>query len=231
MKKDANFLLILPRESGIIKVVQNDAPVCRNGRRGGLKIPCANNTCGFDPHHRHKKETPSACLGEFPFLSAACERVEQHGPDKECSGNVNRPHLPDRMVYRSGNGAVHFLCGSFCLLSAAPPARAGSSVPPYSPPAKGRFCPPHLWPGFSGNGRSFCRKVVLCPGKSAGRLLRPFIPPFLTDFTMFFAKKALQMNFKNILYNYRFNFFTQTFSYRFVWGSRVCAFCTVSALR
>ena len=21
-----------------------------------LKIPCANNTCGFDPHHRHKKE-------------------------------------------------------------------------------------------------------------------------------------------------------------------------------
>jgi len=38
LKKDANFLLILPRESGIIKVVQNDAPVCRNGRRGGLKI-------------------------------------------------------------------------------------------------------------------------------------------------------------------------------------------------
>ena len=23
--------------------------MCRNGRRGGLKIPCANNTCGFDP--------------------------------------------------------------------------------------------------------------------------------------------------------------------------------------
>ena len=38
LKKDANFLLILPRESGIIKVVQTDAPVCRNGRRGGLKI-------------------------------------------------------------------------------------------------------------------------------------------------------------------------------------------------
>lgn len=96
---------------------------------------------------------------------------------------------------------------------------------------EGRFCPPHLWPGFPGNGRSFCRKVVLCPGKSTGRLLRPFIPPFLTDFTMFFAKKALQMNFKNILYNYRFNFFTQIVSYRFVWGSRVCAFCTASALR
>ena len=86
-------------------------------------------------------------------------------------------------------------------------------------------------PGFPENGRLFCRKVVLCPGKSTGRLLRPFIPPFLTDFTMFFAKKALQMNFKNILYNYRFNFFTQIVSYRFVWGSRICAFCTASALR
>lgn len=105
------------------------------------------------------------------------------------------------------------------------------TVPPYSAPAEGRFCPPHLWPGFPGNGRSFCRKVVLCPGKSTGRLHWPFIPPFLTDFTMFFAKKALQMNFKNILYNYRFNFFTQIVSYRFVWGSRVCAFCTASALR
>lgn len=98
-------------------------------------------------------------------------------------------------------------------------------------PCERAFCPPYLWPGFPGNGRSFCRKVVLCPGKSTGRLLRPFIPPFLTDFTMFFAKKALQMNFKNILYNYRFNFFTQIVSYRFVWGSRVCAFCTASALR
>ena len=86
-------------------------------------------------------------------------------------------------------------------------------------------------PGFPENGCLFCRKVVLCPGKSTGRLLRPFIPLFPTDFTMFFAKKALQMNFKNILYNYRFNFFTQIVSYRFVWGSRVCAFCTASALR
>ena len=79
-----NFLLILPIESGIIKVVQNDAPVCRNGRRGGLKIPCANNTCGFDPHHRHKKETLQLVWGAF-FLSAACERVEQHDPAQQGS--------------------------------------------------------------------------------------------------------------------------------------------------
>ena len=86
-------------------------------------------------------------------------------------------------------------------------------------------------PGFPENGRSFCRKVVLCPEKSTGRLLRPFIPPFLTDFTMFFVKKALQMNFKNILYNYKLSFFMQTFLYRFVWGRQTHACRTASALR
>ena len=37
-------------------------------------------------------------------------------------------------------------CGSFCFLFAASPARADSSVPPYSAPAEGRFCPPYLYP-------------------------------------------------------------------------------------
>ena len=163
---------------------KNDAPVCRNGRRGGLKIPCANNTCGFDPHHRHKKEAPSACLGEFSFLSAACERVEQHGPAKECSGNVSRPHLPDRMVYHSGNGAVLFLCGSFCFLSAASPARADSSVPPYSAPVEDRFCPPYLCP----QGRPTFPRMAACfaeksysarekaPEDCFGHLFRRFLP-------------------------------------------------------
>ena len=86
-------------------------------------------------------------------------------------------------------------------------------------------------PGFPGNDRLFYRKVVLCPRKSAEKPFRPFILLFLPVFTMFFAKKALQMKFKNILYNHKFNFFTQTFPYRFVWGSWVCAFCTASALR
>ena len=55
-------------KSGIIKIAhKNDMPVCRNGRRGGLKIPCANNTCGFDPHHRHKKRNFPARLGSFFF--------------------------------------------------------------------------------------------------------------------------------------------------------------------
>ena len=32
-----------------------------------LKIPCANNTCGFDPHHRHKKKLPQLVWGSFLF--------------------------------------------------------------------------------------------------------------------------------------------------------------------
>ena len=71
-------------------------------------------------------------------------------------------------------------------------------------------------PGFPENGCLFCRKVVLCPEKSIEILLWSFILLFLSVFTMFFAKKALQMNFKNILYNYKFNIFTQIVSYQFV---------------
>ena len=33
-----------------------------------LKIPCANNTCGFDPHHRHKEAAwDRKILGCFSF--------------------------------------------------------------------------------------------------------------------------------------------------------------------
>ena len=82
----ASCILILGEESAIISMlsIQQNTPVCRNGRRGGLKIPCANNTCGFDPHHRHKKEALQLVWGAF-FLSAACERVEQHDPAQQGS--------------------------------------------------------------------------------------------------------------------------------------------------
>ena len=112
MKKVQNFLLILPIESGIIKVGhKNDMPVCRNGRRGGLKIPCANNTCGFDPHHRHKKENFPSLSGGVFFLSAACERVEQHGPAlqgersalravAQCAGDPHHRHCKQLEIER-----------------------------------------------------------------------------------------------------------------------------------
>ena len=210
---------------------QNDMPVCRNGRRGGLKIPCANNTCGFDPHHRHKKETPPACLGEFSFYlrrvrgSNSTARIS----DKEHHGlgvhiKTEKQKLPHKNAVRQ---LLLFICCVPCV------CRQFHST---------LFCPrrrsflPTVFvlvgpPGFSVNGRLFCRKGVLWPEKSAEMRFRPFILPFLTAFTMFFTKKTLQTNFKNLLYNYKFNFFTQTFSYRFVWGSWVCAFRTASALR
>ena len=99
------------------------------------------------------------------------------------------------------------------------------------PLRKGVFARRICGQAFPGMAVRFAEKSYYTRKKSIEIPLRPFILPFLTDFTMFFAKKALQMNFKNILYNYRFNFFTQIVSYRFVWGSRVCAFCTASALR
>ena len=115
------------------------------------------------------------------------------------------------------------------------PACTDSSIPPYSAPAEGRFCPPYLWPqccpAFPGMAACFAERSYYTREKSIKTLLRPFIPPFLTDFTMFFMKKALQMNFKNILYNYKLSFFMQTFSYQFVWGRQACAFRTASALR
>ena len=77
----------------------------------------------------------------------------------------------------------------------------------------------------------FAERSYYTREKSIKTLLQPFIPPFLTDFTMFFMKKALQMNFKNILYNYKFSFFMQTFLYRFVWGRQAHACRTASALR
>ena len=142
--------------------------------------------------------------GGFPFLSAACERVEQHGPAQQgersalravaqCAGD---PHLPDHMINRSGNGAVHFLCGSFCLLSAAPPARAGSSVPPYSPPAKGRFCPPHLWPGVPREWPSVLPKGRTLPGKKRRKAAPAIYSAVSYRFYNVFCKKGFTNEFQ-----------------------------------
>lgn len=99
------------------------------------------------------------------------------------------------------------------------------------PLRKGVFARRICGPAFPRMAACFAERSYYTREKSIKTLLRPFIPPFLTDFTMFFMKKALQMNLKNILYNYKLSFFMQTFSYRFVWGRQACAFRTASALR
>ena len=179
-----------------------------------LKIPCANNTCGFDPHHRHKKEALQLVWGAF-FLSAACERVEQH-----CTRSQKK--RPD-------------FVGTF-LFYMRYILRAPAVLFRLIPPLQGVFFAARIYSRSA--ARHFRKRPPVLPKgrtipekKSIKTLLRPFIPPFLTDFTMFFMKKALQMNFKNILYNYKLSFFMQTFLYRFVWGRQACACRTASALR
>ena len=112
--------LILPGESCIITLFSH-WPVCRNGRRGGLKIPCANNTCGFDPHHRHKKEAPQLVWGAF-FLSAACERVEQHDPAQQgsnqpCGLLLSARETPTTGIASSSKSKDFGLFFFFCSVS------------------------------------------------------------------------------------------------------------------
>ena len=97
--------------------------MCRNGRRGGLKIPCANNTCGFDPHHRHKKEALQLVWRAF-FLSAACERVEQHDPAQQGSnqpcGLLLSAREPPPPALQAARNRKVLGCFSFYPLTSGP---------------------------------------------------------------------------------------------------------------
>ena len=123
---------------------------------------------------------PPACLGEFLFLSAACERVERHGPDKECSGNVNRPHLPVRMVYRSGNGAVLFCAAASAFYLLRPlrvPTVPFRLIPPLR---KGVFARRICGQAFPGMAVRFAEKSYSAREKAPedcfGHLFRRFLP-------------------------------------------------------
>ena len=118
-----------------------------------LKIPCANNTC---------------------------ERVERHGPDKECSGNVNRPHLPVRMVYRSGNGAVLFCAAASAFYLLRPlrvPTVPFRLIPPLR---KGAFARRICGQAFPGMAVRFAEKSYSAQEKAPegcfGHLFRRFLP-------------------------------------------------------
>ena len=66
---------------------------------------------GSTPTTGIKKRTSPACLGEFSFLSAACERVEQHGPAlqgersalravAQCAGDPHHRHSKQLEIER-----------------------------------------------------------------------------------------------------------------------------------
>ena len=100
---------------------KNDAPVCRNGRRGGLKIPCANNTCGFDPHHRHKKENPPARLEGFLFYlrrvrGSNSTALPRRASDQPCGLSLSARETPTTGIKKRTSPAC---LGEFSFLSAA----------------------------------------------------------------------------------------------------------------
>ena len=89
-------------------------------------------------------------------------------------------------------------------------------LPPQKVVFARRICTRRARPAFPRMAACFAERSYYARKKSIEIPLWSFILLFLSVFTMFFAKKALQMNFKNILYNYKFNIFTQIVSYQFV---------------
>ena len=114
--KAQNFLLILPIESGIIKIVQKTIRRCVGmADEGDSKSLVLITRVGSTPTTGIKKE-PSSLSGGFSFLSAACERVEQHGPAPQ----GERPAL--RAVAQCAGDPHHrppACLGEFSFLSAA----------------------------------------------------------------------------------------------------------------
>ena len=76
---------------------------------------------GSTPTTGIKKRTSPACLGEFSFLSAACERVEQHGSAlqgersalravAQCAGDPHHRHKKEAPSACLGEFCF-FICG------------------------------------------------------------------------------------------------------------------------
>lgn len=157
--------------------------------------------------------------GGVSFLSAACERVEQHGPATQGERYAVCGYC---LCVKKGNCRTVFFVRKLLLFICCAPCVRRQYRSALFRPRSGAFLPAvfvaAVLPGFPGPAACFAGRSYYTRKKTTGTLLRSFILLFLTDFTMFFIKKALQMNFKNILYNYRSRFFTQIVSYRFVWG-------------
>ena len=100
------------------------------------------------------------------------------------------------VVVQKGRCLTVFLCGSFCFLSAAPPAPAGGSVPPYSPPAKRRFCPPHLWPGVPREWPSVLPKGRTLPEKKRRKAAPAIYSAVSYRFYNVFCKKGFTNEFQ-----------------------------------
>ena len=158
-----------------------------------LKIPCANNTCGFDPHHRHKRELPQLVWGSFLFLSAACERVEQHGPAlqgersalravAQCAGDPHHRHKKElpQLVWGSFLFYLRRVSGSnsTALLCRASNQPCGLSLSARETPTTGikKKLPQLVWGSFAFLSAACEHDLVVCIGRDRHTGLHPFQP-------------------------------------------------------
>ena len=77
---------------------------------------------GSTPTTGIKKRTSPACLGEFSFLSAACERVEQHDPAQQgsnqpCGLLLSARETPTTGIASSSKSKGFGLLFFFCSVS------------------------------------------------------------------------------------------------------------------
>ena len=104
------FFICLSHPSCISLQIPGDAYpgvkkyICRCvgiGRRGGLKIRWANNSCGFDPRHRHHICSEVSCFGAF--FTAQKQNIEYFSETPEELHLQTRPYTNLIISIISGN--------------------------------------------------------------------------------------------------------------------------------
>ena len=142
----------------------------------------SDQPCGLSLSARETPTTVPSLSGGVPFLSAACERVEQHGPATQGERYAVCGYC---LCVKKGNcRTVFFVRKLLLFICCAPCVRRQFRSALFRPRSRA-FLPAvfvaAVLPGFSVTGRLFCRKVVLIPGKRlpercSGHLFCCFLP-------------------------------------------------------
>ena len=148
---------------------------------------------GSTPTTGIKKRTSPACLGEFSFLSAACERVEQHGPAlqgersalravAQCAGDPHHRHKKElpQLVWGSFLFYLRRVSGSnsTALLCRASDQPCGLSLSARETPTTGikKKLPQLVWGSFAFLSAACEHDLVVCIGRDRHTGLHHFQP-------------------------------------------------------
>ena len=131
---------------------------------------------GSTPTTGIKKETPPACLGEFLFY---LRRVS--GSNSTALLQKREPlHLPDRMVYRSGNGRFIFCAAASAFYLLRPLRVPAVPFRLILPLQKGVFARRICGPAFPGMAVRFAERSYStrekAPEGCSGHLFRRLLP-------------------------------------------------------